>query len=505
MSSKVPTQHNLMDEPGSLLSTWYIERALPAVFTTRDLTVLFVVILFFITNISGAVAGGAASLSLWVLGAILFLIPCCIATAQLGAMFPHTGSLYIWTHKAFGGFMSFFVGFSAWVPSSLLILATADLVIRMLQGLNPKWLVEPWSQGVALLVILVFSCIVALQRQRMVQNLVNLIFVLVLLAVALVFLAGLAWLIGKHPSAASFSQPSDWNPFSSTNIPLFGVITLGYLGVNLPLNQGGELVASTSAAQRRMISRHLLWGAFIVLACYLLSTFGVLVVQGQKASFTLFAPVSTVYQALGPIAGGAAAVCILATLLVATVVYQSVFARFLLVGGIDQRLPIGLGKLNRNRIPANAILFQTILACLLVVVFFMVVPNVGVLRSLPLNLSAASFYFVFVGVARVLWAFSTTFLFVDLLWLMLRQRETFLRRQIFPTWVLALSCGIGLIVSLLAILSTMLYSYDPLDIPNGTWRIVGAGLTMLLLVIGALGGMIASSEASWQGTEDNLP
>lgn len=504
MSSKIPTQHNLKDTPGPLLSTWYIERALPAVFTTRDLTVLFVVILFFITNISGAVAGGAASLSLWVLGAIFFLIPCCIATAQLGAMFPHTGSLYIWTHKAFGGFMSFFVGFSAWVPSSLLILATADLVIRMLQGLNPKWLVEPWSQGVALLVILVFSCIVALQRQRTVQYLVNLIFVLVLLAVALVFLAGVAWLISKHPSATSFSQPSDWNPFTSTNIPLLGIIPLGYLGVNLPLNQGGELVASTSGAQLRMISRHLMWGACIVLTCYLLSTFGVLVVQGQKASFTLFAPVSTVYQALGPIAGGTAAVCILATLLVATVVYQSVFARFLLVGGIDQRLPTGLGKLNRNRIPANAILFQTILACLLVVVFFMVVPNVGVLRSLPVHLSA-SFYFVFVGVARVLWAFSTTFLFVDLLVLMLRHRETFRRRQIFPTWVLALSCGIGLIVGLLAVLATMLYSYDPLDIANGTWRIVGAGLTVLLLVIGALGGMIASSEATWQGSEDNRP
>lgn len=272
-------------------------------------------------------------------------------------------------------------------------------------------------------------------------------------------------------------------------------MTLSYLGVNLPLNQGGELVASTSVARGRMISRHVLWGALIVLACYLLSTFGVLVVQGHKASFTLFAPVSTVYQVLGPMAGGVTAVCIMATLLVTTVVFHSVFARFLLVAGIDQRLPRGMGRLNRNRIPANAILVQTILACLLVVVFFMVIPYVGVLRGTP-----TSFYFIFVGVARVVWAFSTIFLFIDLLWLLLRQRQTIRRHQIFPTWVLALSCWAGLVVGLLAIADTMLYSYDPLDISDATWRIVGAGLTVFLLGIGVMGGLIANSEAAWQGT-----
>src|SRR6266568_3332572 len=207
-----------------LASEDYVLRALPPILTTRDLIALFVIILFFITNVPNAVAGGTAGMTLWLVGGLLFLIPCGIVTAQLAVMFPHEGSLYSWTHKAFGGFMSFFVGFCAWVPSSLLMLATADLAVSILQGLNAKWLVESWEQGVALLVIIVFSCIVAVQRQRMLQNMVNMVFVLILLATALVFIAGLVWLIGKHPSASSFSQPSDWNPFTSADIPLLGVI-----------------------------------------------------------------------------------------------------------------------------------------------------------------------------------------------------------------------------------------------------------------------------------------
>src|SRR6266699_455522 len=136
---------------GALESESYVERALPGTLSTRDLTFLFIIILFFITNVGNAAAGGPAGLALWVIGAVLFFIPCCIASAQLGVLFPHEGSIYDWTHRASGRFMSFFVGFVAWVPGPLLILATAELVVNLLQGLNATWLLEPWQQGLALL------------------------------------------------------------------------------------------------------------------------------------------------------------------------------------------------------------------------------------------------------------------------------------------------------------------------------------------------------------------
>jgi len=490
-----------LSEKRALASESYVERALPGILSIRDLTFLFVIIVFFITNVGNAVAGGPAGLSLWVIGGILFFIPCSIASAQLGVLFPYEGSLYSWTHRTFGGFVSFFVGFIAWVSGPLLILATAELVINILQGLNAKWLTAPWSQGVVLLVIIIFSCIVAIQRHRTTQQMVNIIVPLLLLATALVSVSGLVWLLHKQPPATDFSQAASWNPFTAGDLPLFGVITLGYLGVNLPLNMGGELAAAHGRARRRAITRHLLWGSLIVLVCYLLSTIAVLVVEGQNASFVLAAPINTVEMALGPIAGDITAVCIMATLVMSTIVYNYVFARYLLVGSIDQRIPVRWGRLNRNRVPANAIVLQTCAACVLVILFFMVIPYVGILAGPPTHL-AASFYFVLVGTATVLWAFATIFLFVNLLVLLVGHKGNDLRNhQLFPSWVLLLTSVVGLLVGLVAIVDTILNSYDPPDIANSTWWYLVAGLTAIVLVVGFIGGILASSEATWQDME----
>ena len=488
--------------PGeALASESYVEQAMPQVLATSDLLFLFVILLFFITNIGNAAAGGAAGLTLWVIGGLFFFLPCGIATMQLGVLFPFEGGIYNWTNRTFGKGLGFFVGFIAWVPGPLLILATAELVVNVVQGLNTKWLTDPRSQGVALFGIIAFSCVVAVQRQRTLQVIVKGVFFLILIATGLVFVAGLVWMLKGHPSATDFRLSGSWNPFSTGNFPLFGVITLGYLGTNLPLNQGGELTSPHGPARRRAITRHILWGLLLVMVFYLTSTFGVLVVQGQSASFSLFAPISTVEMALGPVAGGAAAVCIMATLVMATVVYNTVFARFLLVGGIDQRLPVRWGKLNRNRVPAAAIILQASIAAALTVLFFLVVPYIGFLYGTPAHL-AASVYFVLVGTATILWGIGTIFLFVNLLWLVFRKGHVLRPLQLLPSWVLVFSSLLGLAMGLIAIVDTVQNSYDPPDVANNTWLILVSILSCIFLVIGALGGMVASGEASWQGMSE---
>jgi len=509
---QTPTTHTTTSAPVSpqvesaatgteLRSESYVEHAMPQVLRTSDLIFLFVIILFFITNIGNAAAGGPAGISLWVIGGLLFFLPCGIATQQLGALFPYEGGIYNWTNHTFGRGLGFFVGFIAWVPGPLLILATAELIVNIVQGLNAKWLADPRSQGIALLAIIAFSCIVALQRQRTLQGILKGVFVLILIATGLVFISGLVWILHGHPPATDFHPGASWNPFTTGNFPLFGVITLGYLGVNLPLNQGGELATPHGPARRRSITGHVLWGSLLVLLFYLASTFGVLIVQGQNASFSLFAPVSTVDMAMGPFWGGATAVCVMATLMVATIIYNTVFARFLLVGGIDQRIPIRWGKLTNNRIPASVIILQASIAGVLAVLFFLVVPYVGILSGSPAHL-AASLYFVLVGTATILWAVGTAFLFINLLWLLLRKGTILRPLQIFPSWVLALSSLVGLAVGLIAIVDTVQNSYDPPDVPNGTWLVVVSVLSGVFLVIGFLGGMIASQEATWQGMSD---
>src|SRR5215469_700783 len=458
----------------------YAAKALPPVLGTWDMTALFIIILFFITNVPTAVAGGAAGLSLWIIGGICFFVPCAAATAQLGVMYPYEGSLYSWTHKAFGRGMSFFVGFCAWLPSSLLILATSDLTVSYIQALNQSWLVQPWSQGLAVMGIVAFSGIVAMQRQRLVKYLINAMAVLIGFTVALVFFAGVVWLSTRHPSATSFSHAADWNPLSGANIGLFGVITLGYLGVNIPMNMAGEL-AGNERAKRRTITRHLLWGTLFVLASYLLVTFAVLVVQGQSAANNLFAMVQTVQMAIGPLPGDIAAVCIMAVLVVSTIAYNSAYARFLMVGGIDRRLPMSMGRLNRHRIPGRAILFQTMGAIAITAILFMLIPYSRFLGSQPANVALEA-YFVVVATATMIWAFSTVFLFVDLLKLYSRDPRLFRAHRLLPLPIL-LSCSVlGLLTGLAAMVDTLINSYIPPLIPNNQWVLIIGGFTLIILV-----------------------
>src|SRR5437879_9100009 len=87
---------------------------LPKVLNSFDMVAIFVAIVLFISN-AAVMAGGAGSSAFlyWLLGFITFLIPGAIVTGQLGLMFPGVGSIYVWTHKAFGRFMVFFAGFCA--------------------------------------------------------------------------------------------------------------------------------------------------------------------------------------------------------------------------------------------------------------------------------------------------------------------------------------------------------------------------------------------------------
>src|SRR5713226_9483547 len=110
---------------------------LPKLLNSFDMVAIFVAIVLFISNSAVLAAGaGPSAYVYWILGFITFLIPGAIVTGQLGLMFPGEGSIYVWTHKALGTFWGFFAGFCAWWPGILVMVATADLIVTMLQFLN---------------------------------------------------------------------------------------------------------------------------------------------------------------------------------------------------------------------------------------------------------------------------------------------------------------------------------------------------------------------------------
>src|SRR5260370_4924860 len=107
---------------------------------------------------------GAAAFIYWGLGFITFLIPGAIVTGQLGLMFPGEGSIYVWTSKAFGAFMGFFGGFCAWWPGILVMIATGDAVVSLIQQLNSNFLTQAWQQGLLIPLVHAYSCLLSVLR-----------------------------------------------------------------------------------------------------------------------------------------------------------------------------------------------------------------------------------------------------------------------------------------------------------------------------------------------------
>src|SRR5579864_3912468 len=77
-----------------LASEEYVLKTMPPILSTFDMTTTFVVSIYLATCATTLAAAGPAGFTHLLLGAVVFFIPCLIATAQLGTMFPHEGALY---------------------------------------------------------------------------------------------------------------------------------------------------------------------------------------------------------------------------------------------------------------------------------------------------------------------------------------------------------------------------------------------------------------------------
>ncbi len=487
-----------------LPSEEYAVKVMPPILKTFDLTTIFIVVLFTSPIVMSAVAAGAATFTYWVFTAIVYLVPCVVVTAQLGVLHPNEGALYNWTHKAFGGYWSFFVSFCTWIPCVLIMVSGADIVIGYIQELNPRWAMTTWQHGLGMILVLCICAIISIQRFRTVQYFVNIVVVFLSLGVLVVGLAGVVWLLKGHASATDYTHISNWfitlgDQKNPGNFVVFGLVVYAYLGMEAPLNMGAEIVniRAENKKRRHIVMRHLFLGTMLVVVGYLIDTFGVLTVQGQNATGKIFSFVTVTDMALGKVWGNLVAICIISFFIVEIIVYNYAYARLIFVAGIDQRLPATVARLNSHRVPSNAILIQTIIAAAFTAVTFVIIPyfvaNSKDMTDIVYNVSQ--------GAATILWVASTAILFVDITALYFRDRQSFLRNRIFSIPVLVICVVVGSVSSIVAVLDTLFYSWVANLITNEQWRYIVGSITIICLIIAGIGSMFANSQAEWEKFE----
>jgi len=464
-----------------LLSERIAPGILPKVLGPFDMVAIFVAIVLFANQGSVIQAAGAAGFVYWIIGFVTFLIPGAIVTGQLGLMFPGEGSIYVWTNKALGGFWGFFAGFAAWWPGVLVMVATADLIVTMLQFLNGNWLQQPWQQGLVILAVIWFSTVLSILRFRVTQNMVNTVFVIYGAAIAAVGLAGLAWLLGGHPVANDFSR----NAFglNGGNATFYGLVILALLGIEVPLNMGVEI------KDRRAITSYLFWGSIVVIAGYLLLTFGAMVVVPQASANSTTAILQAVQMSLGSVVSTIVTLILIAFFLFNTTVYNYSFARLLFVSGLDRRLPGVMGRVNRNKVPHIAVFTQAAITSIITVITFIVF---GFGANINLG---TQIYLILQASVTVIWCVSMVLLFADVLVIRGKYPEEFKREQLAPIGVFIVASVAGAIASAVGIWVTLTGSWNGQLIGNRDWLWLVGGVGVISLAVAVVVYILGLNQA----------
>src|SRR5256884_15121 len=363
---------------------------------------IFVAIVLFAVQGSVVQQAGASAFVYWILGFLTFLIPGAIVTGQLGLMFPGEGSIYVWTNKALGSFWGFFAGFCAWWPGALVMVATADLVVTLLQFL--------------------------------------------------------------------------------LTLPPFSLVILALLGIEVPLNMGVEI------KDRKAITKYLVWGSVVVMAAYLLLTFGAMVVIPQKDANSTTAILQAVQTSLGAGVAVVVTLIMIAFFIFNTTVYNYSFARLLFVSGLDRRLPAIMGRVNRNKVPHIAVLTQAVITTIITAVaFFVFGGNANLSTGIYIALQAA---------VTVIWCLSMVFLFVDVLIIRSKYPDEFKREQLVPVGVFWAASIAGAIASAVGVLVTLTGgwvftgqlagSWNSKIIDNGPWILIVGGVGIASLAVAVI-------------------
>ncbi len=464
-----------VEKHDALISERMAGGILPRVLTTFDMVAIFVAIVLFVTNAAAIQPAGPAAYGWWIIGFLGFLIPCAIATGQLGVMFPGEGSIYLWTHKAFGSFWGFFAGFCAWWPGVLVMVATGDLTISFLGYAFPavtRWPVQ--AQGIAIAGLIVVSATLAVLRFRVTQNMVNVVFALYGLAILAMFASGIVYLARGHHAAVDpfdFSQWAAGSPhgLSFANWTFFGLVVLALLGVEVPLNMGVEI------RDQRAVTGYLIWGSLVVMVAYLLATWGVMVTVHGAGNGVITNVAAAVGVGLGSVAAKVTALILALFFLLITVVYNYSFARLIFVSGLDRRLPAAVSNVNAARVPYVAIWIQTVIAVLFTLIAFIAVPSIvggGAVNS------ETKIYDVLQAAVTVIWCVSIVVLFADILIILRRFQPQFEARRLARPGVFWACSIIGGLGSLIGIIATLSGSWNPTLISNDAGSVSVFGATI---------------------------
>jgi glutamate:GABA antiporter len=366
-------------------------KILPRILTRFDLVTIYFAIVFGSYGAAQMAAQGWAGIPMLILAAITFLIPCALASYELGTLFPSEGGIYVWVHKTFGPLHGFIAGWLSWMPIFLLLPLNATIIVSLLQYVfGQQWSV-PW-QVVAQIAFVWLLLGVAVLKLRTSQTLVNVFFFVALGTAVMALVAGLL----HGPAATPIT--SEIFSFDLRKYGfLYSAAVLWLLGVEIPFNMGAEF-SDHKKTGRTMLS----WGTLALLAGYIMGIVGILLTT-PVANIDQTVGIAKAVATLSPAWGVAIALGICCAVFAQATSTMNAYSRLVFIGGVEKRLPGKMAHVSQGKTPWPAMLVQAIGGCIVILIF---ATQTHLIVTYNLYLAAlvavwcASLFYIYFGLLR---------------------------------------------------------------------------------------------------------
>lgn len=324
-----------------------------------------------IRNLPATALFGSQLIVFFTLGALFFLIPTALVSAELASGWPRAGGIYIWVREALGkraGFLAIWLQWIEnviWYPTILSFVAgSIGYLFNPALADNPVFL---WAVIVASFWGATLVNLRGMQSSAFFSNLCAISGLL--LPMGLIIGLGMAWIIGGNPSQVAFTLKAaspQWHD-KSLWVSLTAIM-MSFCGIEI-----ATVHANDVRDPQRAFPRALVISVVIILSTLVLGSLAIAVVL-PKADINLVAGIMQAFDAFFARYHMSWMMPVIAVMLVLGGlggVSNWIIAptRGLLVAAQDGNLPAGFQRRNRREAPVVMLVGQAVIVTLLSTLF----------------------------------------------------------------------------------------------------------------------------------------
>lgn len=349
----------------------------PKVLTVFTLTMINIAAIASLRSLPLAASYGFSIISIYIVGALLFLIPSALISAELATAFHETGGIFLWVEKAFGkkiGFLAIWLQFInnvIWFPTALsFIAATVAYVI------NPS-LVENKLFMITVIFIVFWTITLINLKGMKASSLISsigAIFGTLIPGIMIILLGLIWWFIGK-PLQITISTHDFFPSMNVGNLVFSAGVLFSFAGMEMSAVHAKEVIDPNKNYPRAIFISSvvivILFALGALSIAFVIPKDQISLIAGLINAFSVFfaafhiswiTPVLAVLLVIGSMAQ-------VSTWLIGPI--KGIFATA--EHGI---LPKFFDKTNRYNVPHVLVLFQGAVVSILLVVF-MIMPNMN--------------------------------------------------------------------------------------------------------------------------------